>query len=186
MKLIIGLGNPGKEYEKTNHNVGFRVIDEVVKNLDLCYEKKMICESEVAVYGIGENRIIFAKPMTYMNNSGLAVVKLVKKYNINPSTDLVIVADDFDTKEGTIRIREKSGNTTHNGIRSIKNELKTNEFIRFKVSIAPKPEYMSVVDYVLARSTNPSIRASEKLAVDALMDFVGGTELGIVMGKFSK
>lgn len=186
MKLIVGLGNPGKEYENTNHNIGFRVLDEVVKQLGIKFDKKPVAESLIATFGVGENKIIFAKPQTYMNNSGLSVKQLLKRFSINPATDLVVVSDDFDTKEGTIRIREKSGNTTHNGIRSIKNEILTNEFIRIKVSIAPKPEFVPIVDFVLSKSSHPSIKQSQETAVNAVLDLVRGDSLSIVMGKYSK
>lgn len=186
MKLIVGLGNPGKEYEKTNHNIGFRVLDRVTKSLGVTFEKKQIADSQIATYGVGEARIIFAKPQCYMNNSGLSVKQLVKKYNINTSTDLVVISDDFDTFEGTIRIRTKSGNTTHNGVRSIKQELGTNEFIRVKVSIAPRPEFIPIVDFVLSKSMGESVQKSEDTAVDAILDFVHNSNIEKTMGKFSK
>lgn len=185
MLVIVGLGNPGAEYEKTNHNIGFRVLDRVTATLGLKFEKKEVCRSLVAISGVGENRVIFAKPQTYMNNSGLAVKDLVKKYNIDPATQLIIVADDFDVKAGTVRIRNKSGNTTHNGIRSIKQELGTNEFIRVKVSIAPKPEYMQIVDFVLAKSKGEEVIQSEEIAVNAIADFANGSLIESVMAKYS-
>lgn len=186
MKIFVGLGNPGKEYEKTNHNVGFRVLDNVAHKMGVKFEKKHVCNSMVAVCGVGDNRIILAKPQTYMNNSGVAVKGLIDKYKINPQTELFVISDDFDTKEGTIRIRTKSGNTTHNGVRSIKNELKTNEFIRIKVSIAPKPEYIPVADFVLSKSQNPKVEESERIATEAVVGLVNGESLEIIMGKFSK
>lgn len=185
MLLIVGLGNPDKEYEKTNHNIGFRVLDGVVKELGTSFDKKEVAKSKIAVYGVGENKVIFAKPQTYMNNSGLAVKELVKKYNIDTKTQLVVVADDFDVAEGTIRIRTKSGNTTHNGIRSIKNEIGTNEFIRVKVSIAPKPEFVPVADFVLSKSVHKSVKQSEEKAIDAVKELALGGSIEIVMGKFS-
>ena len=185
MYIIVGLGNPDKEYEKTNHNIGFRVIDKVTQNLGVKFDKKVICKSLVATYGVGENKIIFAKPQTYMNNSGHAVGELVRKYNIDPKTQLVIVSDDFDVSAGTIRIRTKSGNSTHNGIRNIKEILGTNEFYRVKVSIAPKPEFVSVVDFVLARSKGEEVEKSEELAVSAVLDLVRGESIEKVMAKYS-
>jgi len=185
MLLIVGLGNPGKEYENTNHNMGFRVLDRVTKTLGVLFEKKMVCNARVAIYGVGENKVVFAKPQTYMNNSGLSVKDLVKKYKIDPKDELVVVSDDFDVAEGTIRIRQKSGNSTHNGIKSVKHELGTNEFIRVKVSIAPKPEFVPVVDFVLNRSTGKGVKESEDKAVDAILDIVNGEKLEIVMGKYS-
>ena len=185
MLVIVGLGNPGKEYEKTNHNIGFRVLDRVAKELGVVFEKKIQCNSLVATFGVGENKVVLAKPQTYMNNSGLAVSELVNKFKLDTKTDLVIVADDFDVSAGTIRIRTKSGNSTHNGIRSIKEHLKTNEFIRVKVSIAPKPEFISVVDFVLAKTKNEEAFKSEDLAVEAVKEIVQGVEIEKIMSKYS-
>lgn len=185
MLVVVGLGNPGKEYEKTNHNIGFRVLDRVAKQIGVSFEKKVQCNSLVAKFGVGENKVILAKPQTYMNNSGLAVIELVNKYKLDAKTELVIVADDFDVAAGTIRIRTKSGNSTHNGIRSIKEHLGTNEFMRVKVSIAPKPEFVSVVDFVLSKTKNEEAIKSEDMAVQAVVDLVRGENIEKVMSKYS-
>lgn len=185
MLLIVGLGNPDKEYEKTNHNIGFRVLDQVVKSLGVSFEKKEVAKAQVAIYGVGEKKVVFAKPQTYMNNSGLSVKELIKKYNIDTKTQLVVVADDFDVTEGTIRIRTKSGNTTHNGIRSIKNEIGTNGFIRVKVSIAPKPEFVPIADFVLSKSVHEAVKKSEEKAAEAIKQIALGEPIELVMGKFS-
>ena len=186
MKLVVGLGNPGKEYEKTNHNIGFRVVDRVVNELGGSFEKKEVCKSIISVFGVGEKKVVFAKPQTYMNNSGFSVIELVKKYNIDTATELIVISDDFDIAEGTIRIRNKSGNSTHNGIRSIKQLLNTNEFIRVKVSIAPKPEFVPVADFVLSRSSGESVKLSEDKAVEAVLKIVNGEKLEKIMGEYSK
>lgn len=185
MLVIVGLGNPGAEYEKTNHNIGFRVLDRVAREIGVNFDKKIICNSKVATFGVGENKVVLAKPQTYMNNSGLAVVELVKKYKIDPKNELIIVADDFDVLAGTIRIRTKSGNSTHNGIRSIKEHLGTNEFMRVKVSIAPKPEFVSVVDFVLSKTKSEEAFRSEELGVQAVLDLVNGEKIEKVMSKYS-
>ena len=185
MLVIVGLGNPGKEYEKTNHNIGFRVLDRVAQNLGIKFDKKICCQSIVASYSVGQNKVILAKPQTYMNNSGLAVNELIHKHKIDPKSELVVISDDFDVKEGTVRIRNKSGNTTHNGIRSIKQETGTNEFIRVKVSIAPKPEFISIVDFVLAKSKGEEVTKSEEIAVNAVTELVQGKSLEQVMAKYS-
>lgn len=180
------MGNPDKEYENTNHNAGFRVLDGVAKSLGIKFDKKEIAKSKVVVLGAGENRVVLAKPLTYMNNSGLAIKGLLKRFNItDTSTQLVVVSDDFDVAEGTIRIRTKSGNSTHNGIRSIKREIGTSEFIRVKVSIAPKPEGVAVADFVLSRSTNPNIKISEQKAENAVLAMIDGETIENVMCKFS-
>ena len=185
MLLIVGLGNPGKEYEKTNHNVGFRVVDEVAKSLGEKFKTKE-CDSLCCSFFAGGERVVLAKPQTYMNNSGIAVKQLVRKYDCNSKDELVVIADDFDCQSGTIRIRTKSGNTTHNGIRSIKQELSTNEFVRIKVSIGSKPEFMSTADFVLSQTKSEATKQSEALAVCAIKELIEGKSVEDISQKYSK
>lgn len=185
MKIIVGLGNPGKAYENTNHNAGFSVVNFVCEKFNEKFSKKE-AECEIATFFVNSEKIILAKPQTFMNNSGIAVRKLVDKYKLNTATDLMIISDDFDTKEGTIRIRKQSGSTTHNGVRSIKQHLGTNEFLRIKVSIGAKPEFMEVSDFVLAQIKNEKTRQAIELATNAVCDFINGTTIENVMQKYSK
>ena len=185
MKVIVGLGNPGKEYENTNHNAGFSVVNFVCDKYGEKFSKKE-CNSEIASFFVNGEKFLLVKPQTYMNNSGIAVRALVDKYKINPSEDLLIISDDFDTKEGTIRIRKQSGSTTHNGIRSIKQHLSSNEFIRIKVSIGPKPENVNVADFVLSRIKNDTTNIAINTAVDAVVDFINGNSIEQIMQKYSK
>jgi PTH1 family peptidyl-tRNA hydrolase len=98
----------------------------------------------------------------------------------------MIISDDFDTKEGTIRIRKQSGSTTHNGIRSIKQHLSSNEFLRIKVSIGPKPENIDVADFVLSKIKNKTTYTAINTAVDAVVDFINGNTIEQVMQKYSR
>lgn len=184
MKIVVGLGNPGKEYEKTNHNAGFLVLDEVAKHFNEKIEKKD-CKSLVCSFFVNGEKFLLAKPQTFMNNSGGAVQELVHKYKINVAEDLVIVSDDFDTKEGTIRIRRVSGNTTHNGIKNIKLHLNSAEFIRIKVSIAPKPAEIGVVDFVLAKIKNESTFEAIQKASKAVIEFIEGASVETISQKYS-
>lgn len=185
MKIIVGLGNPGKAYENTNHNAGFSVVNFVCEKFNEKFSKKE-AESEISTFFANGEKIILAKPQTFMNNSGIAVRKLVDKYKLNPATELMIISDDFDTKEGTIRIRKQSGSSTHNGIRSIKQHLGTNEFLRIKVSIGTKPEFMDVSDFVLAQIKNDKTYQAIELATNAVCDFINGMAIENVMQKYSK
>ena len=185
LKIIVGLGNPGKEYEKTNHNAGFSVVNFVCEKFGEKFSKKD-CECEVATFFVAGEKIMLAKPQTYMNNSGVAVKKLVDKYKIDPATELMIISDDFDTKEGTIRIRKQSGSTTHNGVRSIKQHLATNEFLRIKVSIGTKPENMDVADFVLSKIRNDATIKAIETGACAVADFVSGDTIEQIMQKYSK
>jgi len=185
MLLVVGLGNPGKEYENTNHNAGFRVLDILAKDFDQKFGKRVDCDSIVCKFKCAGEDIILAKPQTYMNNSGLSVKGLVKKYKIDVKNKLVIIADDFDIKEGSVRIRQSSGASTHNGIKSIKAELNTNEFIRVKVSIGAKPAFLDTATFVLDRVKNDKTFEAEKLAALSVKDFIMGEDIQLVMGKYS-
>lgn len=184
MKIIAGLGNPGKEYENTNHNAGYMVLDKIAKEYSVKFSKKA-CDSEIAEIFIDGEKIILAKPLTYMNNSGIAIKGFVKKYKINPSEDLVVIADDFDIQEGEIRIKKQSGNTTHNGIKSIKYELQTNEFIRVKISIGAKPQFMDTADFVLSKIKNEKTYDSVSKGAEAISLFIKGEPIDKIMQKFN-
>ena len=184
MKIIVGLGNPGKEYENTNHNAGYMVLDKLAGEFSAKFSKKG-CDSELAEIYEGGEKVILAKPLTYMNNSGIAVKGLVKKYKINPSEELVIIADDFDIQEGEIKIKKQSGNTTHNGIKSIKYELQTNEFIRVKISIGSKPQFMDTADFVLSKIKNEKTYDAIDKGAEAISLFIKGEQIDKIMQKFN-
>lgn len=129
MKLIVGLGNPGKEYEKTRHNVGFMIVDALANNWKL--EKKL--ESELSEATIGDQKVLLAKPQTFMNSSGEAVQKIAHFYKIDP-TDVVVLYDDIDLEFGKLRVRHGGGSAGHNGIKSILQHL-GDDFIRFRVGV---------------------------------------------------
>lgn len=186
MLLVVGLGNPGEEYKNTNHNIGFRVVDNVANYFGRKPEKKPVCDSNIYKFKVGNQEVVLAKPLTFMNLSGKAVKGLVKKYNIDVKSELILVADDFDIAPSTVRIRAISGNTTHNGVRSVKQELQTNEFIRVKVSIGPKPEQISVADFVLANTKNKEAKISEELATKAVIELIKGESLERVSLLYSK
>lgn len=148
-KLIVGLGNIGKEYELTNHNMGFMTLDEVSSEYNLNFKKKM-CDSLVCETNIKGNKVVFAKPTTYMNLSGIAVKSLVKKFNIDLK-DVLIISDDIDLELSKCRLRVKGGAGGHNGLKSIIKELGSEDFARLKVGIGAPPEHMDLADYVLGR-----------------------------------
>ena len=141
MKLIVGLGNPGKEYDNTRHNIGFIVLDKYLGNVK--YKKKFNGE----YYENGN--VIYLKPQTYMNNSGECVSKFIKYYNINLE-DLLVIQDDLDIEIGKYKFKENSSSGGHNGIKSIINNLGTNSFFRMKVGIL-NDNKNDVIDFVLGR-----------------------------------
>ena len=146
MILIVGLGNPGKEYEDTHHNMGFMVLDEFAKSVDakICKnkDKSLIFEGNI----MGEKTIL-AKPQTYMNLSGEAVVALKNRFKPDK---ILVVYDDIDVEVGAIRFRNSGSAGSHNGMRSIVSLLGSQDFARVRIGIGPKPPFVPLVDYVLA------------------------------------
>jgi len=149
-KLIVGLGNIGKEYENTNHNMGFMVVDKVSEKLNVPI-KKNTCNSFIAETNVGGEKIILAKPTTYMNLSGVAVKSLVKKFNIDISKDLIIISDDIDLAQSKVRFRIKGSAGTHNGLRNVVKELATEEFPRLRIGVGKPKENEELYDFVLAK-----------------------------------
>ena len=150
-KLLVGLGNIGKEYEKTNHNMGFMVIDKVAEELNVSIKKNM-CASFVGETNLNGEKIILAKPTTYMNASGEAVKSLVKKFNIDISKDLLIISDDFDLPLSCVRVRTKGSAGTHNGLKSVVKELQSTDFPRLRIGVGKPNEHQSIIDFVLERA----------------------------------
>lgn len=150
--VIIGLGNPGKEYERTPHNVGFMMVDEIarVNNITFKLEKKH--EALIGVGTISGEKCYLIKPLTYMNLSGNAVRSFVEYYNI-PNEDILVIFDDMDLPLGKLRIRKSGSSGGHKGMKSIIENLKTTEINRIRVGIDKPKEGMQVVDYVLHNLT---------------------------------
>lgn len=182
-RLIVGLGNIGKEYENTNHNMGFMVVDSVCKELSVQCTKKQ-CDSLVAETNVNGNKIIIAKPTTFMNASGVAVKSLVKKYGIDIKNDLLIINDDIDLNPGKIRVRKQGSAGTHNGLRSIVSCLQTTEFPRLRIGVGKPPEFVDLVDFVLARfSDKENISLGIDKGKDAVLMFIEGLSMDNIMQK---
>lgn len=146
MKLIIGLGNPGKEYENTRHNVGFMVIDNYLDTKDIIWQQKF--KSLYTTLTINNEKVYFLKPQTYMNLSGEAVQEIMHYFKILPK-DVLIIQDDLDLPLGKHRLKINSSAGGHNGIKSIINCLGTNSFARLKIGIQT-PHNSNTKDYVLS------------------------------------
>ncbi len=148
IKLVVGLGNPGKEYEKTRHNLGFMVIDELVRRLRL---KNFSEEALSHVYKarVAGREVLFAKPQTYMNNSGLAVVNLLEENEIDPQ-EMLVVYDDLDLPLGMTRLRLEGSSGGHRGVESIIKSIGTEKFPRLKIGIGRPKKKEDVVGYVLS------------------------------------
>ena len=164
MKLIVGLGNPGIEYQFTPHNLGFLTIDRIANELGIEVRNRQ-CRALTARATIAGEAALLAKPETYMNLSGLSVVELVAEHQIDVSRDLIVVYDELDLPLGTIRIRQRGSSAGHNGMESILVALGTDEFLRIRLGIAPSHKVADGVKYVLT----PFRKAQEKV-VDEVLD----------------
>lgn len=146
IKAVVGLGNPGEEYRETRHNVGFMVIDALRKYLK-CNKKKEKCFCEL--YECDEYDIILAKPQTYMNLSGNAVLNIIKDYKIKPE-EIVVVYDDLDLPLGTVKLKKSGSSAGHRGMKSIIEMIKTENFPRLRVGIGRPTNKGEISDYVLS------------------------------------
>ena len=145
MKVVIGLGNPGKKYERTRHNMGFIAVDSLRKKFNLNDEREKF-QALVSEKNIDGEKVIFFKPQTFMNLSGNAVIEIINFYKLDPKKDIIVIYDDMDLPFGDIRIREKGSSGGHNGIKSIISHI-GEEFIRIKCGIGTKEK--DAIEYVL-------------------------------------
>lgn len=185
MKLIVGLGNPGAEYERTRHNAGWMVLDAFAKKfrIDLSRHEKNAMTGTGRVAG---GSVMVAKPLTYMNLSGDAVRLLVNAY-LDSTTDLMVVFDDIDLPLGKLRIKANGSAGTHNGMRSIISELQTENFPRLRIGIGG-PGEARLRDHVLdafAQDEQPVIDQAVARSVDALVLFCRG-DLRRAMNEYNK
>ena len=156
MKLIVGLGNPGIEYQFTPHNLGFLTIDRIAGDRDVEVRNRQ-CRALTGRTHIGDEQVLLAKPETFMNLSGLSVRELLAEYQLRPEADLIVIYDELDLPLGTIRIRQRGSSAGHNGMESIIGTLGTEEFLRIRLGIAPEKKILKpftkrqlkVVDEVL-------------------------------------
>jgi PTH1 family peptidyl-tRNA hydrolase len=184
MKLIVGLGNPGPEYERTRHNVGWQAVDAFAKKfrIDIAHHEKNALTGTGRVAG---GSVLVAKPLTYMNLSGDAVRLLVNAYAETPA-EMIVVYDDIDLPLGRLRIRQNGSAGTHNGMRSIIAELGTENFPRLRIGVgAPQGRLRDYVLDEFAPDEKPIIDDAIKRTIDALVLFVHG-DLRRAMNEFNR
>jgi PTH1 family peptidyl-tRNA hydrolase len=141
VKLILGLGNPGIEYQFTPHNLGFLTLDRIADDHNVEIRNRQ-CRALTAKTTIGNEPVVLAKPETFMNLSGVAVAELLAKLELNPEADLIVIYDELDLPMGQIRIRERGSSAGHNGMKSIIGTLGTQEFLRIRIGIAPEKKVL--------------------------------------------
>lgn len=149
MYLIVGLGNPEREYSRTRHNMGFDVINELSKKYDIELNGTNF-KSKYGIGNIGKNRVILCKPQTYMNLSGDAVIQIKKFYKI-PIENIIVIYDDIDTAVGKIRIKKRGSAGGHNGMKSVIDRLNTQDFERIRIGIGKPPEDEELIEYVIRK-----------------------------------
>lgn len=174
MKVIVGLGNPGKTYERTRHNAGFDVVDELARRGGAVFRRSWLSSVRTARAELGGEEVLLVKPQTYMNRSGQAVAPLLKKRGLTPG-DLVVVYDDIELDVGRLRVRPKGGAGGHKGVRSVIDLLGTEDFARVRVGIGPRPAGDELVEHVLARFSADERRAMSEAvgrAADAVVSIV--------------
>lgn len=149
MYIVIGLGNPGKDYSNTRHNVGFDTID-ILANRNNIKINKIKFKSVFGEGTIGNEKVLLVKPQTYMNNSGIAVREIYQFYKV-PIENILVVVDDIDIDYASVRVRLKGSAGSHNGLKSIIYHLQRDDFPRIKIGIGKKQEEQDLADFVLSR-----------------------------------
>lgn len=179
MKLIVGLGNPGKEYKETRHNVGFIVLDAYIND---SWQEKF--DAQYVEKNINGEKVIFIKPLTYMNLSGTSVAKFANFYKIN-ANNIMVVHDDLDLVAGKIRLKSNSSSGGHNGIKNIIDCLGTKEFIQLKVGIGNNKNE-STRNYVLDKLSKEEVSfLSNEVFSNIFNDFINNADIDVLMNKYN-
>jgi PTH1 family peptidyl-tRNA hydrolase len=164
VKLIVGLGNPGIEYQFTPHNIGFLAADRIASNLGFEIRNRQ-CRALTARVVIGGETVLLAKPETFMNLSGMSVRELVAEHEAKPEADLIVIQDELDFPLGTLRIHTRRSSAGHNGIESIIGALGTQDFLRIRMGVAPDHKLSDGRDYLLS-----PFRKTQMAAVDEMLN----------------
>jgi peptidyl-tRNA hydrolase, PTH1 family len=164
VKLIVGLGNPGIEYQFTPHNLGFLAIDRLADDFGVDVNNRQ-CRALTARTTVGSETVLLAKPETFMNLSGLSVRELVSKNDLKPEADLVVIQDELDFPLGTVRVQRNRSSAGHNGIESIIGALGTQDFLRIRMGVAPEKAVADGVSYLLS-----PMRKAQLKVVDEMLD----------------
>ena len=176
MFIIAGLGNPGREYENTRHNIGFHVIDDIAKK----YQITMLERKHKAIIGKGYidgQKVVLVKPLTYMNLSGESIREVTDYYKVDVTTQLVVFSDDISLDVGQLRIRKKGSAGGHNGLKNIILHLGSENFIRIRMGVSDKPQGYDLKDYVLGHFTDKEKKLLEETsgkAVEAIRMILQG------------
>lgn len=160
IKLVVGLGNPGRQYDNTRHNMGFKVLDVIAKKFDV-FKWKERNGALYFDYYVNMSRVIFLKPQRYINLSGDVMIDFVNFFDIK-TEDILVISDDLDTKIGNIKLKEKGSSGGHNGLKNIEAQLKTNEYKRIKIGIS-NDKNVDTKDYVLGKFSKEEQKVLNKV-----------------------
>jgi peptidyl-tRNA hydrolase, PTH1 family len=186
MKVIVGLGNPGSQYDWTPHNVGFLAVDAIAERAGIRVTRPE-SKSQVGVGKLAGAEVVLAKPQTFMNLSGAAVRMLLERYEAGPE-DLIVLSDEAMLPWGSIRIRERGSAGGHNGLNSIIGSMGTNEFIRVRLGVQPEHPMGDMADYVLGVMRKPERELAVQMAQDAAeaVEAILTDGVGKAMTRFNK
>ena len=186
MKLVVGLGNPGREYKSTRHNVGFIFLDSYLDSKRLELSKKKFNGLYIDYTTSSGEKVIFLEPQTYMNLSGDCVIDFMRYFKIDKQ-DILVIHDDLDLDVAKIKIRSKGGSAGHNGIKSIIARVGSEEFKRVRVGIS-KDKNIPVVDYVLGKFSDDDFNAlneKEKTVNKVIEDFINGVDFHVIESRYN-
>lgn len=185
MYIIVGLGNPGKQYQYTRHNAGFIAVDYLAAQEGIAI-KKIKHKAVLGEGSIGGEKVVLAKPQTFMNNSGESIRELLTFYKLDPS-HLIVIYDDVSMEPGRLRIRAKGSDGGHNGIKSIIYLLESDAFPRVKIGVGAPPAHYDLADWVLGRFTDADIEQISPLVdqMPALIETIIQDGVSAAMNRFN-
>lgn len=186
MRLIVGLGNPGPEYEFTPHNLGFLAVDVLAGRAGIRVTRPE-AKSYVGLGKLGGNEVVLAKPQTMMNLSGAAVRMLLERYECK-AAEMIVLSDEAMLPWGMLRIRERGSAGGHNGLKSIISSIGTNEFIRVRMGVKPEYPLEDMADYVLGAMRKPEREVAAQLTADAAdaVELILSEGVGKAMSRFNR
>ena len=187
MKLIVGLGNPGIEYQFTPHNIGFLAVDRIAEQCGVTVDNRH-SKALTARTRIGNEEILLAKPETYMNLSGMSVLELVRKYEVDPQQDVLVIYDELDLPLGMIRVRARGSSAGHNGMQSIINALQSEEIARIRIGVAPDDPRKGGAKYILSPFRKSMLKPlDEALELTAqAVNVIVNESIAVAMNRFNR
>ena len=186
IKLIVGLGNPGQQYEKTRHNAGFLFLDRLASELGVFWVSQSKFQCSLAEANIGNTSVMLLKPTTFMNRSGESVGKVARYYKVMPE-EILVVHDELDFNPGVLRLKISGGHAGHNGLRDIISHLGSNEFYRLRIGIGRPDQKQDVANFVLSQPTkleSEMIGSAIELVQSFMAQMVSG-DIATVMNKMN-